>query len=71
MKNIIKEKGPILSSDILEIVTSRDKTLSKVAARKRLSRVNGDIYKLKGMFTDGQILFYSLRRFSLYNRERW
>ncbi|WP_428740006.1 hypothetical protein [Sulfurimonas sp.] len=68
MKNIIIEKGPILSSDIIHLATSVNSTLSQEAARKRLSRINGNIYKLKGLFSDRQILFYSK---DIYPSERY
>lgn len=68
MKNIIIENGPILSSDIINIATSNNPSLSQEAARKRLSRIDGNIYKLRGLFSDRQILFYST---NLYPSERY
>lgn len=68
MKNIIIEKGPILSSDIINLAISANPALSQEAARKRLSRINGNIYKLRGLFSDRQILFYST---DIYPSERY
>lgn len=58
LEKLIKDKGPILSGEILETLTSRGKGISNEAARKRLSRIGDNIYKVRGLFADGQILFH-------------
>ncbi|MCF8236195.1 MAG: hypothetical protein K9G67_14640 [Bacteroidales bacterium] len=58
LEQTIKEKGPILSSKLIEVLTNKEKGLSKEAARKRLSRINGDIARITGLFSDRQILFH-------------
>ena len=57
LENLIKEKGPILSSELLDTLMKSEKAISPEAARKRLSRINRDIIRIKGLFTDGQFLF--------------
>lgn len=57
LENLIKEKGPILSSELLETLMKSEKGISPEAARKRLSRINKDIIRIRGLFTDGQFLF--------------
>lgn len=68
IEETIKKNGPSLSSELLEILTNKEKGLSKDAARKRLSRVGNGIAKIKGLFTDGQILFHDK---SIYNSEEY
>lgn len=58
LDKLIKEKGPILSGELIKSLTNNEKTLSNEAARKRLSRIGGDIFRVRGFFADGQILFY-------------
>lgn len=58
LEKVIKEKGPILSSELLEMLMNTEKGISKEAARKRLSRIKNSVSRLRGMFSDGQILFY-------------
>ncbi|MCW3789427.1 hypothetical protein [Plebeiibacterium sediminum] len=58
LEKLIKDKGLILSGEILEILTSKEKGISKEAARKRLSRIGESIYRVRGLFADGQILFH-------------
>lgn len=64
----IKENGPILSGDLIKWLTTGETAISKEAARKRISRLTGDIYKLRGYFADGQILFYHKE---IYGREEY
>ncbi len=66
IEETIKIRGPILSSELLEVLADREKGISKDAARKRLSRVGSDISKVKGFFSNGQILFHDK---SIYNSE--
>ncbi|MEN7547357.1 hypothetical protein AAG747_05535 [Rapidithrix thailandica] len=56
LEKLIKDKGPILSGEILETLTNK-KGISNAAARKRLSRLgdNDNIYRVRGLFADGQI----------------
>lgn len=68
IEETIKKKGPILSSELLELLVNKEKNISPEAARKRLSRVGNDIAKIKGLFTDGQILFHDK---SIYNNEQY
>lgn len=68
VEKIIKEKGPILSSELIQIIENQNKGISKEAARKRISRVGNDISKIKGLFTDGQILFHDK---AIYNSEEY
>ena len=58
LEKLIKEKGPILSSELLESLAVKEPSISKEAARKRLSRISKDVYRVKGLFADGQILFH-------------
>lgn len=58
LEKLIKEKGPILSGELLETAINEGKAISNDAARKRLSRIGGDIYRVRGLFADGQILFH-------------
>ncbi|RED91409.1 hypothetical protein [Marinoscillum furvescens] len=68
LEQTIKEKGPILSSDLLDILLDKEKGLSKEAARKRLSRIRGDVAKVRGLFSDRQILFHDK---AIYNSEEY
>jgi len=58
LDKLIKDKGPILSGELIKALASNEKALSNDAARKRLSRIGGDIFRVRGLFTDGQILFH-------------
>ncbi len=58
LEQFIKNNGPILSGDLLEVLTTGANAISNEAARKRLSRVKGDVFKTRGLFKDGQILFH-------------
>lgn len=58
LEKYIKENGPILSGKLIEILVSEGKSVSNVAARKQLSRIKGDIFRVKGLFADGQFLFH-------------
>ena len=58
LEKYIEEKGPVLSSKLLEVLVNTGNSVSKEAARKQLSRLKGDIYRVRGLFADGQILFF-------------
>ena len=58
LEKIIKEKGPILSSELLKTLTTGDNPISNEAARKRLTRIGDGIYRIRGLFADRQILFH-------------
>lgn len=58
LENYIKENGPTLSGKLIDTLVSEGKSISKVAARKQLSRLKGDIIRVKGLFADGQFLFH-------------
>ncbi|MCK7590078.1 hypothetical protein M0G43_05805 [Subsaxibacter sp. CAU 1640] len=56
---IIKSRGPILSGELIEIIVNQDNSISKDAARKRISRIkDDDIARVTGLFADRQILFH-------------
>lgn len=57
LKKIIEIQGPKLSSELIALIVENDK-VSEEAARKRLSRLNDPINKIKGLFSDNQIFFY-------------
>ena len=58
IEETIKKRGPILSSELLEALKNKEPRISEEAARKRLSRVGEGVSKIKGLFSDGQILFH-------------
>jgi hypothetical protein len=58
LEKYIKENGPTLSGKLIEMLVSEGKSVSEVAARKQLSRLKGDIIRVKGLFADGQFLFH-------------
>ena len=58
LEKLINEKGPILSSELIKSLSIAEKGISKEAIRKRLSRLKGDVFKVRGLFSDGQILFF-------------
>lgn len=64
LEKLIKEKGPILSSELIESLINKEKGLTKDAARKRLSRIKSDIVRVKGLFADGQFLFHEKEIFN-------
>lgn len=64
LEKLIKEKGPILSSELIESLMNSEKGISNEAARKRLSRINKDIIRIKGLFADRQILFHEKEIFA-------
>lgn len=64
LDKIIKEEGPILSSELIEFLMNKENSLSKEAARKRLSRINKNIARVKGLFSDGQFLFHEKEIFN-------
>lgn len=57
LKKIIEIEGPKLSSELITLIVENDK-VSEETARKRLSRLNDPINKIKGLFSDNQIFFY-------------
>lgn len=52
----IRDNGPFLSGELIEMLTS--KGISESAARQRISRLRGDVYRIKGLFANRQILFH-------------
>lgn len=58
LEKLIIDKGPFLSGELIEILTGGDNPISNEAARKRISRLSESIYKIRGLFADGQILFH-------------
>jgi len=58
LERYIKENGPTLSGKLIKMLVSEGKSVSEVAARKQLSRLKGDIIRVKGLFADGQFLFH-------------
>ena len=58
LEKLIKEEGPFLSGELIQILTTGEKPITNQAARQRLSRLEGDIHKIKGLFADRQIFFY-------------
>jgi hypothetical protein len=68
IEKIIKEKGPILSSELLESLMNNEKTLSNDAARKRLSRTGSNVFSVRGMFANGQKLFFHR---DIYQKEEY
>ncbi|PKV50848.1 hypothetical protein ATE84_2915 [Aquimarina sp. MAR_2010_214] len=59
LEKYINDNSPILSGELLETLMKSNKGLSNEAARKRISRIKGDIIRIRGLFADGQILFCS------------
>ncbi|WBX72877.1 hypothetical protein PG913_08160 [Tenacibaculum pacificus] len=64
LEKLIKEEGPILSSELIEHLINKEKGLTKEAARKRLSRIKSNIIRVKGLFADGQFLFHEKEIFN-------
>jgi hypothetical protein len=59
IKSIIKSKGPILTTRLIQELKAAGSTHSDEAIRQQLSRFKDDeIYKLKGYFAHRQTLFY-------------
>lgn len=58
LEKYIKDEGPFLSGELLEMLTSGSEAVSNEAARQRIYRLNGDVYKIRGLFSDRQILFH-------------
>ena len=58
IEKILKDKGPLLSSDLLRIIESQNPEISSDAVRKRLSRIKSPVKRLFGFFADNQILYY-------------
>ena len=53
----IEKEGPKLSRELIDLIVENDK-VTEVTARQRLKRVKTPINKIKGLFSDNQILFY-------------
>lgn len=68
LEKVIKEKGTILSSDLLESLMNEEKGLSNDAARKRLSRIGNNVFSVRGMFANGQKLFFHR---DIYQKEEY
>lgn len=58
LEKLIINKGPFLSGELIKVLVGGDNPISNEAARKRISRLGESIYKTRGLFADGQILFY-------------
>ena len=58
LKQYIKDNGPTLSSELIELLVSRGKAVSESAARQQLSRLKGDVIRIRGLFKDRQVLFH-------------
>jgi len=58
IENYIKEEGSCLSGELIEMLTKGDNPISNEAARQRLHRLKEDVYRIKGLFEDRQILFH-------------
>lgn len=58
IESILKEKGPLLSSDLLRILEERNPGIKPDAIRKRLSRVKPEVKKIYGFFSDKQAFHY-------------
>ncbi|MBV7532861.1 hypothetical protein [Chitinophaga sp. sic0106] len=57
IKNILEDKGPLLSGELIEILIL-EHGISNEAARKRISRMNTPVHKIKGFFTENQTFCY-------------
>lgn len=57
MKTLLKEKGPLLSSELIDYLV-KTKKIKPETARKRLSRLKPPITKIKGLFADNQALYH-------------
>lgn len=58
LEKYIKDEGPLLSGELIEMLIGGTKPISNEAARQRLYRLNGDVFKIKGLFADKQVLFH-------------
>ena len=54
---ILRNKGPLLSGELAEIISSNN-SANKEAIRKRLSRVQAPVRRIKGFFVDNQSFLY-------------
>lgn len=68
LEKVIKERGPVLSSELLESLMNNEKNLSNEAARKRLSRIGNNVFSVRGMFANGQKLFFHR---DIYQKEEY
>lgn len=68
LEKVIKERGPVLSSELLESLINNEKNLSNEAARKRLSRIGNNVFSVRGMFANGQKLFFHR---DIYQKEEY
>lgn len=57
MLKLLEKQGPKLSSDLIKLMTKKEK-INKDAARKRLQRLQSPITKIKGLFSDNQALYH-------------
>jgi hypothetical protein len=57
VESLLREKGPTLSGELIQLMHERD-GVSNDAIRQRLSRLKEPVCRLKGIFTENQILFY-------------
>jgi hypothetical protein len=58
IESIILNKGPILTSEIIESMRTSGSILTDEAIRQKLSRLKDGIYKVKGYFAHRQTLFF-------------
>lgn len=68
LEKVIKEKGTVLSSELLESLMNQEKNLSNDAARKRLSRIGNNVFSVRGIFANGQKLFFHR---DIYQKEEY
>lgn len=61
IEEILEEKGPILTGELISILSKSGK--SNDAIRKSLSRLKSPVMKLKGLFADNQTLFYLQKQY--------
>lgn len=64
IESILKDKGPLLSSDLITVIKQNEPGISDEAIRKRLSRVKSPIRKIQGFYTDNQAFFYLESQFN-------
>lgn len=61
LEDILTKKGPCLSSSLVQILVEEHQ-LSNDAARKRVSRIGGDIYRLDGLPLPKNVKFIYLKK---------
>lgn len=68
IEKVIKERGTILSGELLETIMNTENTVSNDAARKRISRLSKNIFSVRGIFSNGQKLFFHK---DIYQKEEY